>query len=75
MRQMRFTVMRIHSDYLSKFALTLIGYPDTNKPPIVPRYLDKSYDEQALRNRADMLNDRICAVGKLLSVPKRESFI
>ena len=63
---MRFTVMRIHSEHLTKYALTLTGYPTGKRVPIVPRYLKKSFDYEKLAQLALKYNAQLKERGLLL---------
>ena len=63
-KRMRFSVCSVHSEYLPKHALILVGW--TGKYWIVPRYIEKRYDYNALQNRADHLNAKLEKAGKLL---------
>lgn len=65
MNRFRFTVMRLYSEYPTKWALTMIGL--RGDMYIVPKYIKIRYgDEQVLRMRADHLNNLLAERGKLL---------
>lgn len=64
MKHMRFTVMNVHSQYRTKYALTLIGFHIDNY--IVPRYIKKGFDYDELKKRADSLNEKLSKLNRLL---------
>lgn len=64
-RKMRFTVTRIHSQYVPRFSLALIG-TNSNGNYIMPRYILKQFGFEELEKRAAELNSKIPA-DKLLT--------
>ena len=63
-KQMRFVVMRVHSEHISKYSLALIGWAGDYW--ISPRYIKTGYDRQVLALRAASLNSDLHDAGKFL---------
>lgn len=64
MKYMRFTVMNIHGQHRSRYALTLIGFNYGNY--ITPRYIRKGFDFNELQKRADSLNEKLNERSRLM---------
>lgn len=63
-RLMRFDVMRIHSDYLPKYALVLLGW--NGQYYITPRYVRIGTNEYEFKERVEELNEQLRLRDKLL---------
>ena len=71
MKRSRFVVMRIHSEYLPKYALTLLRELELEtiaiRKTFVPKYIKIGGDRAAFQRRADQLNDKLVERGRFLT--------